>query len=125
MKYCIKFLITSTSIIAKTIVKIVERLKSYLHFQLKLRFPCNFLTCVDCKKITNIQFDAFLITYITSLTFVIFSILIIRGSHRRLRFIDATQDVHKSTVFNYFVNYFSFFLILLPESTVYFIIKYI
>jgi len=38
MKTCIKFLITSTSIIAKTIVKIVERLKSYLHFQLKSFF---------------------------------------------------------------------------------------
>lgn len=38
MKTCIKFLITSTSIVVKTIIKIVERLKSYLHFQLKSFF---------------------------------------------------------------------------------------
>lgn len=72
MKNCITFLITSTSVIAKTII--VERLKSYLHFQLKLLSFSIFLHASIIKNsrehsVRHILRYAFLNDIVTSLTF--------------------------------------------------------
>jgi len=111
-KNCNKFLITSTSVITKAIVKIVERMKSYFHFQLKLLSLQFSYTRRSYKKFIRTFSSTYSSSYITSIAFAIFSIFIIRY---RSQFIDATKDVHKSIFFNYLVFLFFFSLISLRK----------
>lgn len=114
---CIK-LITSTPVTAKTIIKIVERLKSCIStISIKTTLlPCNFLTIASIIKKSRTFSSTYSSSRLTSLAFAIFPTFVIRDNRRRGRFIDATQDVYENIVFNYLVKSFSFSLITFKKA---------